>query len=217
MRNARTSYSLPLLLLLLLPLLLEDAALLSRDYLFIARTPELSMICRSGLKIGLKCSTPCASRFGLQSVMFLANRLARLLSRNFFMLAHISCARLWRSIDNDWPRYDIANSLNPFFYFPSLSILSLSVLEIHIFHQYSRDTINKIRRTNIHWHVIILNDVTCCKLISFSLNRISRFALSRIRYLIILAYDKDRCSRHLRGGPSKSILSPACRMPRHQR
>jgi len=96
-----------------------DAASSSRDSLFAARTPELSIKSHSGLIRNLKCLSN-AKMFldstGLQSAMFLMDRLARLLDlpRDFFMLTHIYHVRLWLSID--WLCYDIANSLNPFLY-----------------------------------------------------------------------------------------------------
>ena len=82
-----------------------NAASLSRDCLFIARTSELSTICRSDLIIGLKCLQHHVlfDSTDLQSAMFLADRLALFLdlARDFFMLAHISHVHLWRSIGND--------------------------------------------------------------------------------------------------------------------
>ena len=109
-----------------------DAISSSRNFLFVACTPGLSAKSRSGSIKGLKClsnAMPIIDSTGLQSAMFLANRFAHLLDRprDFFTLAHICHVRLRLSIDSDWSRYDIANSLNPFLYHPFVSALILSI------------------------------------------------------------------------------------------
>ena len=102
----------------------------SRDSLFVART-ELSTKSRSSSIRDLKCLSNAMSSSILPvfRAMFLADRLARFLDlpRDFFTLAHICHVRLWLSIGNDWSRYGIANSLNPFLYRPFVSPLSLSI------------------------------------------------------------------------------------------
>jgi len=97
----------------------------SRDSL--CRTLGLSMKSRNSSIRGLKFNVQCDAlldSINLQSV----DRFAHLLElpRDFFTLAHICHVHLWLSIDN-WLSYDIANSLNPFLYYPFVSALSLSI------------------------------------------------------------------------------------------
>ena len=126
--NVSLAFSLLLLLLLFLFTLETNIALSSRDSFFVARMLGLSTkSCRSLIR-GLKCSIWCPSWFYPSSERNISCETTLFdLSRDFFTLSlmHLSY-RLWRNIDNDWLRYDIVNSLNPFLYLPFVSALSLS-------------------------------------------------------------------------------------------
>jgi len=152
LRNSRTSRLLLLLLFPPPPSRLEaDAASSLR-----AEANDLSQRFDNRLKIPVQWHV-LFDYTDLQSVMFLANRFASW-SRDFFTFTHINHVRLWRSIDNDWPRYGIANLLNHFLYFPSLiSALSLSITRKFFFVTNNRGTTNKFVIRHVGTHMIVVN------------------------------------------------------------
>ena len=176
-----------LLLLLLFSLTLGGtlAALSSRDCLFIART-ELSTICYRGLIIGLKCLSNAMFSSILpvfRTWCFLRiDSLVFSISLAIFSRARQPCSSL--ANDNDYSRSNIANSLNSFLYLPSLSALSLSITK----NPYFVCQQSRYNKQNSLYDISVFTWSSCFKLVQSYLNRINRFALSRITCLGILAY-----------------------------
>jgi len=131
---------------------------------------------------------------GLQNAIFLADRLAHLLDlpRNFFTLAHICHVRLWLSISNDWSRYAIANSLNPFLYRPFVSALFLSIVTNRYFCcQIAAQNSSR----NVGIYMIVVNVSSWYRPVWTE----SRIALSRISLSTSSrTFDRDRSSRRSR-------------------